>query len=246
MDTMRTARRLTAAAAATTLVLASPAAADISIEFDNLISGPVGTVRTVAEDTVPPELVGDTCRISVIAENQASVHPGNDLIVSTGDSQAVFVGVEDEANGGTTETYEVVVGPTIVVQLRFGPDELSSLGFELSFDCTPNPNTGLQTGTSTTVPPTTVTPTTSISTSTTVTTAPPAIEPPTTAPPATDPPATASPATEPPTTAPPTSAIQQGPTTTGPPPTLDQQTVHDDLPASPVAEAIVAAPAYAG
>lgn len=117
------------------LVVAGPAGADIAIEFDELIWGPEGSLTTVAEVEVPAEFVGDTCVLAVIAENQASVHPGNDLVVSTGDSQAVIVGVEDEVNGGTSQEYAMVVGSSIVVQLRFGPDGISSLGFGLTFDC---------------------------------------------------------------------------------------------------------------
>jgi hypothetical protein len=121
------------------LLVAGPAGADISIEFDDVIRGPEGSLKTVAQVDVPPEFVGDLCVLSVIAENQASVHVGNDLIVSTGDSQAVILGVEDEAFEPTSQDYAMVVGSTIVVELRFGKDALSSLGFGLSFDCEPLP-----------------------------------------------------------------------------------------------------------
>lgn len=135
---------------ASVMVMAAPVGADIVIEFDELIFGDVGAVETVAEADVPDELVGRICEISVLAENQASVHLGNDVIVSTGTSQAVIVGVEDEANGGTNETYDVVMGSTILVELRFGPDGMSSLGFSLAFDCAEPVTT---TTTSTTVAP---------------------------------------------------------------------------------------------
>jgi len=121
---------------ASVIVLATPAQADILLEFDRLISGVEGSVRTIGEVEVASDLVGQTCQVSVIGENQASVHPGNDLIVSTGGSSAVVVGVEDEVDAGINHTSQLVLGSTIVVQLRFGPDELSSLGFSLSFDCT--------------------------------------------------------------------------------------------------------------
>lgn len=135
MNSPKQALRLLATAGLALVLLATPAQADILLEFDELIFGAEGSVRTVGQVDVPDDLVGRNCQISAIAENQASVHPGNDVIVSTGDSQAVIVGVEDEVNGGTVETYQVVVGPSIVVQLRFGEDEMSSLGFGLSFDC---------------------------------------------------------------------------------------------------------------
>ena len=110
-------------------------ATDISIPFDDLVFGQPGSTVDIATVDVSAEMVGLTCHLAVLAENQSSVHIGNDLIVSTGGSQAVIFGVEDTPNGGTSETYEMVVGPTILVQLRIGQDGMSSLGFDLSFDC---------------------------------------------------------------------------------------------------------------
>lgn len=162
-------------------VAAAPVGAEseISIPFDDLIFGSPGSVIQVAEVPVDADLVGRTCRLSVVAENQSSVHIGNDLIVSTGSSQAVVLGVEDTPNGGTLQTFEMVVGPTIVVEIRIGQDGMSSLGFGLSFDCElPAPDLGQQVeSTTTTVAPTTVAPTT----------VPPTTVPPTTAPPTTVP-----------------------------------------------------------
>lgn len=124
---------------------ARPAAADVSITFDELVFGPAGSVIEVEVVEVDAELVGMSCVLAVRSENQASVHIGNDLIVSTGDSQAVIVGVEDTANGGMSQTYDMVLGPQIRVEIRIGQDGMSSLGFGLSFEC-PDPTT-------TTVPP---------------------------------------------------------------------------------------------
>ncbi|MEM9653361.1 MAG: hypothetical protein AAGA65_14780 [Actinomycetota bacterium] len=122
-------------AVAVTGVSAPADATDISIPFDELVFGQPGSTVTIATVAVSAEMVGRTCNLVVLAENQSSVHPGNDLIVSTGGSQAVIFGVEDTANGGTSETYQMVVGSTILVQLRIGQDGMSSLGFDLSFDC---------------------------------------------------------------------------------------------------------------
>ena len=149
------------------------AESEIDIPFDDLIFGAPGSVILLAEVAVDEELVGQTCQLAVIAENQSSVHIGNDLIVSTGTSQAVIVGVEDEANGGTNRTYEMVVGPTVMVQIRIGQDGMSSLGFGLSFDCDQLPGSDLgqqvtdqpvETTTTTTAPPPTTAPTTATTT----------------------------------------------------------------------------------
>ncbi len=191
---MRTAQlgvRIALVAVLASIVVAIPAGAqtDISITFDELVFGAPGSVRQVEVIEVDESLVGLTCELAVHAENQSSVHIGNDLIVSTGSSEAVVVGVEDTPNGGTDQVYDMVIGPTIVVQIRIGQDGMSSLGFGLSFDCTqppvetePPPDLGQQVvtapATTTTIPPpppTTPVPTTAPPTTTTTTTVPPTV-----------------------------------------------------------------------
>ncbi len=174
--------RITLFAALFLGVVAIPADAntDISINFDELVFGAPGSVLVVAQVSVDEALQGRECTLEVHAKNQSSVHIGNDLIVSTGSSQAVIVGVEDTANGGFDQTYQMVVGPTIMVQLRIGEDGMSSLGFGLTFDCleppteTSIPDIGGQiigqstttTAPATTAPPETVVPTSASTTTT--------------------------------------------------------------------------------
>lgn len=213
---------LGAVAASTAFIVASAvslnqASADVSISFDELIFGSPGSTTQVEVVEVDPALVGMNCVLEVRSENQASVHPGNDLIVSTGNSQAVIVGVEDTANGGSTQTYDMVLGQQIVVQLRFGQDGMSSLGFGLAFEC-PDPTTTTTT-VETTVPGPTIGGSQVVSSTTTslvesVTSAPPASAVVTT------------------TTASTTSSTVDGPTT--------------GLPETPPAKAVVGVPAYTG
>jgi hypothetical protein len=214
--------RITCIAALVVGSLAMPAEAttDIAIDFDELVFGAPGSVLTVAEVAVDESLVGRECTLKVHAENQSSVHIGNDLIVSTGSSQAVIVGVEDTANGGFDQTYQMVVGSSIMVQIRIGQDGMSSLGFGLTFDCeTPatevtTPGTGGQVigqTTTTTVPPTTVVPTTA-----------------------------------PPTTAPATTAAPTTTSTTAAPAPTVAGAVTNGLPETPAAQPVVRAPAYTG
>ncbi len=157
--------RITLFAALFLGVVAIPADAntDISINFDELVFGAPGSVLVVAQVSVDEALQGRECTLEVHAKNQSSVHIGNDLIVSTGSSQAVIVGVEDTANGGTDQSYQMTMGSVIMVQLRIGQDGMSSLGFGLTFDCDEptTPGTGAQIvsppGETTTVPPATTT-----------------------------------------------------------------------------------------
>lgn len=218
------------AAVAAFVFLTAPVGAEseISIPFDDLIFAPPGSVVLLAEVDVEEDLVGRTCFLAVESQNQASVHMGNDLIVSTGGSQAVVVGVEDEANGGTNQVYEMVVGETITAELRIGQDGMSSLGFGLSFDCptpseSPTPDISQQ-----------VEATTTTSSSVPSTTAAPPTTQATTVAPSTAPPVSAAPTTTPTTVAPSVPATVAGAVTNSP------------LPDAPPARAVTQAPAYTG
>lgn len=133
-------RRLLGAISAMALVIVAvgilPASAAERIELEQqLLYGEAGSLYQLAEVTVAPDHVGVSCTMTVHTENQSSVHPGNDLLITTGDSQAVIEGVEAEANAGKDLSAEVVLGETIVVALRFGPEGRSSMGYGLDVDC---------------------------------------------------------------------------------------------------------------
>ncbi|MGF1600120.1 MAG: hypothetical protein ACFCVK_24985 [Acidimicrobiales bacterium] len=130
-------------AAATAVLLTAtglPAGAEdeISIEPDRVIVAPPGSVTTVATEVVPAGLVGSDCDLKVVTVNGASVHAGNVVIATTGDSVTTVDGVEDAADGSVVGTARVTLGDQIVVELRMGPDGISSLGFTVSFDCPPS------------------------------------------------------------------------------------------------------------
>jgi LPXTG-motif cell wall-anchored protein len=174
----------------------------IVIPVDTVVRGvPVGSLTELASAPVAPELVGATCTGDAIGRNnETSVHPGNDLIVTTGSSSAVLHDVEREPGVVTETVGELTLGEVITVTLRMGPDQTFSGGLVLSFDCQPPPPET----TTTTAPPETTT----TAPPETTTTAPPATT--TTAPPET----TTTPSTAP-STVPPTVAQSGGTPTTG-------------------------------
>jgi cell division septation protein DedD len=172
-------------------VAAGAAPDDVVIDVTGAIYGNPGDVIVVQEVAVDPALVGATCDGVAITQNNESVHPDTDLIVSTGGTQSEFADVESVSDGVTEGTEHVVLGPTITVSVRLGADGVASGGTRLSLDCQA-------------IAPTTTT--------TTPTTAPPTTAPPTTAPPTTAPPTTAPPTTAP-TTAPPTTTPPTAPST---------------------------------
>jgi hypothetical protein len=118
--------------------------------------------------------------VSLTTENNESIHPGNDVIISSA-SSVTFKNVESQVEAKSYPAKEITLGSELDADLRFGQNGVTSSGFQVTVDCPPPP---------TTIPPTTEPP---------VTTAPPTSEPPTTEPPTTKPPKKE----HPPTTLPP-------------------------------------------
>jgi hypothetical protein len=140
----RPARRVPALVAGALLALtifASPAGAaedEIKVEPDEqYIEGEAGSVHTVATETVPAELVGKDCDVRVTTVNGGSVHPGNNVITTTGDSVSEMEDVEASAEARVVGVHRVTLGESIQVDLKLGEEGLSSLGFSVGFECTP-------------------------------------------------------------------------------------------------------------
>ena len=114
-------------------------AQDISINTGGVVFDDPGTIVPIASQAVPAELVGDTCTGTVTAGNNASTHPNNDLLITTGGQTYVIPDVEAGANDVSTTTGTAVLGDTIVVELRLGEDGASSGGLLLTIDCTDTP-----------------------------------------------------------------------------------------------------------
>lgn len=190
------------AAAALTLGLAAPAGAQaellLEIPIDGVTYGEEGDRILVASANVPSNFVGETCLVTGDADNQESVHPGNNLEIVAGDQVLVVPDVESEADLATHFGEFGEITPTIEVYIVLGVDGVSSGGFSVSVDCSVMPPE--ESTTTTEAPPTTEAPTTTEAppegpevtspAEPTTTTAPPATVAPTTAPPPAGPEAT--------------------------------------------------------
>ncbi|MDY7103356.1 MAG: hypothetical protein S0880_19405 [Actinomycetota bacterium] len=100
-----------------------------------------GSETELATVDVPAEVQGASCEGEAQADNQSSVHPNNDLIIRTGDVEAIIEDVEDEPGKNSVTAGSVVLGETISVSLRMGVDEVFSGGIVVSIDCTTPPAT---------------------------------------------------------------------------------------------------------
>jgi len=165
------------------LMAAAPAAAQpgvFTIPIDTVVRQPQGSITLLATFDVPPDQQGLTCSADSVATNQQSVHPNNDLLVQTGGSTEVIPDVEAQPDGTSEIVAPVVLGETLTVSLRMGPDGVFSGGLVVTVDCQPPPTTTTTIATTTTIPTTTIATTTTIPTTTTV--VPTTITVPTTAP----------------------------------------------------------------
>ena len=113
--------------------------------------GAPGTTVDIGGEKVPADLVGRTCNVGLMSENNRSIHPGNDVIITSA-SSVTFKDVESQAAAKTYPAQPITLGPELDADLRFGKNGVTSSGFKVTVDCPP-PLT-------TTVPPTTEPPVT--------------------------------------------------------------------------------------
>ncbi|MEM7340472.1 MAG: hypothetical protein AAF467_17580 [Actinomycetota bacterium] len=159
-----------AAGLTASLLVVIPAVAedDLVINPQEVTRGNPGETVTVAQQAVPAELVGRVCDVRIESENGSSVHPGNVVITTTGGVSHETPGVEDGSGAKVIDVESVALGDTVTVQIRFGEDGVSSLGFSVLVDCPqleilpntqtrqrPDPTTTVQVTTSTTEAPST-------------------------------------------------------------------------------------------
>ena len=123
------------------LALAVPATAQdnvISITVEGVLTGNEGDVVPVVSEPVAAGLVGATCEVQGQTENNSSVHEGNDLILTTGDTTAVIENTEEFPGEIIPGSGTIVLGETIDISVRFGPDGVTSGGVTVTFDCAPS------------------------------------------------------------------------------------------------------------
>ncbi len=166
------------------LLLAAPAWAQsetIVIEVAGINRGDEGDIIRVASVEVDPGMVGWLCTATAQTGNNASEHPDNDFILTSGGSSTEILDWEAVAGEITHSSGTLVLGESITVDLRLGPRGVSSGAVRIVLTCSPPPppettTTTVPETTTTTVPETTTTTVPETTTTTvpeTTTTAPP-------------------------------------------------------------------------
>lgn len=123
--------------------------------------GAPGTTVDIGGEKVPADLVGRTCNVGLMSENNRSIHPGNDVII-TSDGSVTFGNVESQVAAKTYPGQSLTLGSSIDADLRFGRNGVTSSGFQVMIDCPPPPTTTTVPPTTTTEPPVTTVPPTTV------------------------------------------------------------------------------------
>ena len=119
-------------------VLATHGNFETSIPITTIVRAPEGSETILASVDVDDGLVGELCAVSAVSENPDSVHPNNDLVVSTGRTAVLLPDVESQPNGMVVANGILELGPQITVTLVMGPDEVFSAGIAVSVECGPD------------------------------------------------------------------------------------------------------------
>lgn len=145
----------------------------IEVPLDTIVRGDPGSEHLLGSAQVPAELQGVTCPVAAIAENQSSVHPGNDLLVATDGDSIVLRDVERAPGVTTVAEEELTLGSTLTVTLVLGEDGVFSAGMVVKFCDIPVTTTTTTLETTTTTLDTTTTTRATTTTTGATTTLPP-------------------------------------------------------------------------
>ena len=100
----------------------------VEIPLGTVIRTDPGVQTLLASVAVPADLVGQECDVQTQAQNNSSVHPGNDLVVASGAESVVLSDVEGSPGKVTTADATVTLGDNVSVTLIMGPDGVFSAG----------------------------------------------------------------------------------------------------------------------
>ena len=169
-------RVLTAVIAFFIVVLPSRAFADdeVTLPINTVVRAAPGSIIELGQMPIRTSLVGgSSCTWTAVVKNQHSVHPGNDVLIRSGQSELTLAGVEDTADKVTSSTGSVYLVDVVVVLLRMGPDGVFSGGMDLTvqYGCAASTTTAAAATTTTEVATTTTT-TTAATTTTSIAVSP--------------------------------------------------------------------------
>ena len=134
---------------------------DLVIPIDTVARGEPGDVIELVTVPVEADEVGLVCQLTVTGENNGSPHPNSDLIITSAGVSLVLPDVEATPDQITRGGGEIVLGDSVLIEVRLGSDRVFSGGLTLTSECAaPQPTTTVApTTTTTAAAPTTQPPT---------------------------------------------------------------------------------------
>ncbi len=114
---------------------AAPATTNITLEApEQVIFKPQGSETSLASVNVAAQYVGFTCS-TLLTSVSLSVHPGNNIRVTSGSDSVMFNNIERTPGTLTLPGDSIVLGNTVSAALIMGPDEAYSAAFTVKLSC---------------------------------------------------------------------------------------------------------------
>ena len=120
---------------ASTRIAAAETKYSLSVPVTTIIRGSVGSVHELASKDVDQKYQGMVCDVNATAENQGSVHPGNNIIVSSNGNSVTLADVERSGGVITHADGKLELGSKVEVSLKMGQDKVFSGGMDLNITC---------------------------------------------------------------------------------------------------------------
>lgn len=120
---------------ALSLPVSAASGGTLSIPVSTIVRGDVSSQHVLATKNVDQSLIGMVCDIMATGQNQGSVHPDNDIVITSGSGNVTLADVERAANAVTHADGQLTLGNKIVVTLELGKDKVFSGGMSLDFNC---------------------------------------------------------------------------------------------------------------
>ena len=115
---------------------ATSSTAEISIPVSTVVRNiGVGNSKVLVTKDIDEDAQGMTCSVKAGAENQGSVHPGNNLVITSGDSSVTLEDVERAPNVTTSANGELTLDESVAVSLVMGKDNVFSAGMDVVLSC---------------------------------------------------------------------------------------------------------------
>ena len=104
----------------------------VEVPIDTVVRGEPGEVKLIDPPgvvAVPADKVGVQCSVHETSQNNTSVHPNNDLIVTSGGDSVTLFDVESGSGVRVDGDGLLTLGETVQVEVRLGGDGVFSGGF---------------------------------------------------------------------------------------------------------------------